>query len=251
MDERTFGVELEFNTDKQGGIDFVRSVWAHSLGADSRWCRAGWLADGSQIEVNGPVMKGSDDMEELKAAVQALADAGCKVNRADGLHVHHGAPELVEDSSKAVKVYRAWLNNQDLIWHFVAGRRNGSFVCVDASEYNLDTISASDYGYLDRYHNLNYNSLGEHGTVEFRQHEGTLRPEKVEAWIEFGKAFLTKALEAPEPVRSYARPDTLLKGIAVPEHCQAVLLNNVKERDPDEETACEDDFYNPHTGGWV
>lgn len=49
-------------------------------------------------------------------------------------------------------------------------------------------------GFGDRYRKLNFNSYIQHGTIEFRQLEGTLDSEKVAAWIEFCTSFIGESI---------------------------------------------------------
>ena len=45
-----------------------------------------------------------------------------------------------------------------------------------------------------RYHKLNLMAFWRHGTVEFRQHSGTIDAEKICAWISLTQGFIEKAL---------------------------------------------------------
>lgn len=45
----------------------------------------------------------------------------------------------------------------------------------------------------DRYRNLNFQSYGKHGTMEVRQHQGTLDAAKMWAWVRFGQSMMDAA----------------------------------------------------------
>jgi hypothetical protein len=48
--------------------------------------------------------------------------------------------------------------------------------------------------YMDRYRALNFNAYAKYGTVEVRQHQGTLNADKIINWIKFGQSVIAAAV---------------------------------------------------------
>ena len=53
-----------------------------------------------------------------------------------------------------------------------------------------------EHGHPSRYHKLNLESLVRHGTVEFRQHSGTVDGEKMANWVMLVGGFVECAVSA-------------------------------------------------------
>lgn len=49
-----------------------------------------------------------------------------------------------------------------------------------------------------RYYKVNFMSFAQHGTIEFRQHEGTTDPRVIVAWVEFVLALVRASLALSE-----------------------------------------------------
>jgi hypothetical protein len=48
--------------------------------------------------------------------------------------------------------------------------------------------------YMDRYRALNFNAYAKYGTVEVRQHQGTLNADKIINWVKFGQSVIAAAV---------------------------------------------------------
>lgn len=51
-----------------------------------------------------------------------------------------------------------------------------------------------------RYYKVNFMAISKHGTLEFRQHEGTIDPKAICAWADFVLALVRYALDNPDNV---------------------------------------------------
>jgi hypothetical protein len=213
--DRTYGVELEFvaPTDR---YTITNRLEAAGLG---RWkVKSDVSVSGgrglSGWEVVSPVLRGEDGLEQIRKVTRLLRDLGATVNRTCGMHVHHGADDLTIGDVK--RVTKTWYENQSLIDGLVSPSRRGS-----ANRYcraldgrflreveAVESLQGLQRVYFDRYRSLNLASYGRHGTLEIRQHQGTLDAEKVVSWVRFGQAIIDGAVVAA-PETTVPRPSTI------------------------------------------
>lgn len=212
IQSRKFGVELEIVNLaiptvvlalRNAGIDAHAEGYNHAL-------RNHWkvVTDASVVGNNGipgcevvsPVLVGEDGLEEVRKVCRALVAAGATVNKTCGLHVHVNARDLTaRDIAMTVTRYA---NTEASIDALVPVSRRGSYnrFCksvvslVRTNSARLATVStpADCVTALRTYPNdenrflkLNLESYLRHGTVEFRQHSGSVNAEKVCNWIRF------------------------------------------------------------------
>lgn len=183
-----------------GGCETAANL-LHSNGF-SEWCGS-IHPDGSGVEIPSPILQGREGLRELQQVMELLRRNGFFTNRADGLHVHHDAPEWAEDDLLTAHTVELWEENLDLIRRFVDPYRTITSMCASHKgdhEYqqraweqfkqtkNVDVIR-------DKFRALNINHLQRLGSLEIRLHEGTLDFEKAAAWIRFGQGFLNFALK--------------------------------------------------------
>lgn len=207
-DRRKFGVEIEYI----GGYDgLVREMRSRGLSVDyvgySHAVTPGaWkiVTDGSVsggYELVSPPLSGAAGRRQVKKACEALQAAGCRINSSCGLHVHHDIHDL--DAAGIGRLASFWSNNQrNINWLVAASRRDSSWAQpltrgeVDA--YNTlsptrDLRSQIQSIAYRRYRSLNFLAYVRYGTVECRQHQGTLNAKKMLAWITLGQAVIRSA----------------------------------------------------------
>jgi hypothetical protein len=157
--------------------------------------------DGTEFEVRTPPLSGPNGLKKIKKFLSVVLspEVGGYVTNADGLHIHHDAPEFVNDSELTLRLVENWIANQYNALKMVHPRRVNSMHCPQWSSIELDRIRTriannrrpyTDYGRK----NLNINALYRHGTIEFRCHEGTLEYDEILSWVRFGQAFIDSAL---------------------------------------------------------
>ena len=183
------------------GVDFATELlYANGF---SHWAEQNIHSDGSGVEIPSPILCGREGLNELRRVMALLRDNGFYTSEEDGLHVHHDAPEFVEDDSLVARLVELWEENLPVIDRFVADYRQGgnywacnSYQREDSYAHSWarfkETKSLGDIR-LDKFRSLNVTALDEHGTVEFRLHEGTLNFDEAAAWIHFGQEFLESA----------------------------------------------------------
>lgn len=154
---------------------------------------------GGGAEIVSPVLQGDDGREQVRKVCRVLRQANCTVNRSCGLHVHHEIRDMTIGQVKGLA--RLWSDNQDVIDGLVAPSRRGgtNTYCGRLSSHDLASLARCDrlervsQHVTTRYRTLNLASYGRYGTVEIRQHQGTMDAEKVLTWLAFGQAMIEAA----------------------------------------------------------
>lgn len=185
----TFGIELEHNGN---GVSVCREIM-RCVGLDAWYSKEdGSLHSSTGAEVVSPILRGEDGFAQMRTAMLALSANGGTVNRECGTHVHIGADDMdPEDIARLVRFYD---RNVSLIDSLHPASRRNAFYCENWRASEVSTIDDYAKGgdkrkcadaQSGRYRKVNLHSLRWHGTIEFRQHAGTLNPVKLEAWVRF------------------------------------------------------------------
>jgi len=250
--QRTFGFEAEFF-----GITpsvAVQALTAVGLVAQSeRWnheTRPHWkvTTDGSVtgrgtgcgtgLELVSPILQGEQGIADAAKAVKALLDAGAKVDKTCGLHVHLGMDGLTgADIMKVVDYYTA---NGNLVDSMLATSRHNSRWAQKYSQRALlgdfngfrtltsnNEMRVATRGY-DRYRTVNLTAYGKYGTIEFRQHQGTLNPEKVTSWVKFVMALTEKAVTLSDAYATATDLPTLLGELSLTDETRSFLIRRAE-----------------------
>jgi hypothetical protein len=221
---RQFGVEIEFCTTKdrhaiaailtQHGINVQVESYNHTT-------RSHWkiVPDGSVVsgfELVSPPLSGMDGISQVQTALKALFDNECWADTSCGLHVHVDAAGL--SGPDVVNVLRRYARHEETIDAIVpTHRRNNQFarsvgpdfLMIEDYVRNNPNASTSEIceRMTNRYRKLNLASYVKHGTLEFRQHSGSLDGTKVANWIQFcvqfvedSKVTVRQVAPAPRPV---------------------------------------------------
>ena len=216
VSNRTFGIEVEFNGINRStaraalvaaGLSCMEESYNHQV-------RNHWKivhdasVSGTGLELVSPILQGADGLRDAMIAVDALLGAGARVDRSCGLHVHVGAARMT--GLQIARVAELYTSNNDAIDTILAASRHdgASTYCrrhsrttLTAAMNNLNGVVGHDAirhavtGLGSRYMTVNLTAYSRHGTIEFRQHQGTLNKEKVASWIKFVLALTEKATE--------------------------------------------------------
>lgn len=208
--KRFVGVEIEAEGGEGGDL------WSEI----PRYC--GITGDGSLeagVEIQTPPAKGTQLVEVIEKATDALKSSGWDVSRRCGLHVHIDMTDKREDAQFLARLYAAFYAIEPLLFRLQGGRRDGSTYCVPlrdsfsggGSYMNRKSVTKimadwhgvrkyrgeTQYDYefrlrsfmQDKYHRsryraTNFHSIGCHGTLEIRLHEGTLDSDEILAWVD-------------------------------------------------------------------
>lgn len=201
----TMGVEIEcYNINKQSIIDTLRAErvnaistgYDHTDYADTYKLGYDGSIDGSNgCEVVSPVLR---NLASLKKVCKTINEAGAKVNKSCGLHVHFGAQNFT--IAQWVRVIRNYAALESIIDSFMPMSRRGSnnTYCKSIARaaayleaFGARTMRDIENAFRDdRYHKVNVMSFRRHNTIEFRHHSGTTDFTKIENWINFLRGLL-------------------------------------------------------------
>jgi hypothetical protein len=198
MSTFTYGLEFEVNGISpstastvltQGGINCLAPRNQHVLSTE-------WTAvyDGSiqGAEVVSPILNDAR-LNEASTVARLLLNAGARVDRTTGYHVHLGFDSFgdsrIERLNTLAYFYINWHTAHETIGTLVAPSRLNNRFCkvrtVAEAHATAEQIRNGHIGIGDRYVSLNLESYDRHGTIEVRLHQGTLNGRKAVAWAEF------------------------------------------------------------------
>ena len=197
-----FGVEIECLCPKQSIIDtFTRqnvpfNFEGYNHRDNERYFK--FVSDSSirgidPIECVSPVLSNKDGFKRLEAACKALNEAGARVNKSTGLHVHVSVENMTDKQYCNVFVNYMFLEN--VIDSILApSRRRGADCNEDwcrplsskmTKLLECRTISDVYDVYGTRYMAVNPEAYNRHRTIEFRQHQGSTDYIKISLWAKF------------------------------------------------------------------
>lgn len=144
---------------------------------------------GNGLELVSPILYGEEGLNQLNKVCEILNRIGAKVDRTCGLHVHFDIADYTVENVKSLLCY--WLQNKSLINGILPKSRRRNSYCTNINSSDLELMevhhanSISDIANLlgSRYRVINLRSYARYGTIEFRQHSGTIEYEKIEHWI--------------------------------------------------------------------
>lgn len=194
----TFGVEIECLVSRDAVYDkfaskFVPFEYQGYNHVDSKTIYK-FVTDSSiqgenPIECVSPVLSGRKGFDSLGQCLNALNEAGAKVNKSTGLHVHVGVEELTDE--QYINVFANYKMLEGVIDSFMAKSRRGnnSQWCATLRDHDFSNCVEirdvqRELGYC-RYHKVNAESYHRHKTVEFRQHQGSTDFAKIKNWVSF------------------------------------------------------------------
>jgi hypothetical protein len=195
-------------------------------------------------EVVAPILRGQAGLEALAAVCRAMTAAGADVNKDCGMHVHVGARNVL--TMGAIRnLAKMFIRHEAAFDQIVApSRRNsanrftqrnatafrydgiaGAFAKLDAARNMRDVANVMNGGFAardvagggyeaterytsHRYYSLNFQSYAAHGTVEFRQHQGTVDAQKACEWVKLVVGFVARATQI-DGVKNDTTPATL------------------------------------------
>lgn len=224
---RKFGVEIEFlaTVDKD---EVVREIRSNGISCD--WegynhddCEDHWkmVRDGScGYELVSPILSGEDGLHQIEVVCGVLKQVGAKVDRSCGLHVHVDARNLAKKD--VAKVFIGYARYEPLFDALMpeSRRQNLNGYCQSiksavnySHEFASDLQRAYNRLFHTRYTKVNLESLIRHGSIEFRQHSGTIDANKITNWVVLMVGFVDEIIKyrmaTKQPVMTLANFKTL------------------------------------------
>lgn len=196
-----FGVEIEaYGVDRNTVINRLTQA---GLTVDSTFRRQqqvpnSWKVVGDSsvtgdypFEIVSPILKGQEGLNQLKTACLALSGLNVKINKSCGLHVHFDASTI--GGAQLQNLLINYIRYEPIIDSLMAPSRraNNNTYCKSliSHESNILTLEPTKANLTNaisnRYYKVNLQSLARHGSIEFRQHAGTVNYTKIENWILF------------------------------------------------------------------
>lgn len=163
--------------------------------------------DSTGIEIQTPPATNSKLHALIKEVTDNLAGAGYKATRSCGFHLHLDAADLRTNQARLSRLLKLYYATEDILYGMLPPSRWHNKYCLQLrSQYTwkdfragkLDLLQQHWYktkskreisrrsgGKYDntRYAGVNIHSVFYRGTLELRQHSGTLSPEKILHWV--------------------------------------------------------------------
>ena len=208
--DRKFGIEIEFVGASRRDVEIAlraAGVDAHIEGYGHE-TRPHWkiVSDASlnhhtglMGEIVSPILQGADGFRQLKLVCDALATiAGITVNRSCGLHVHLDCRDMtVGQIAKVFERYAAYEDQIDLV--MPRSRRESARWCRSIKTLKdcmkRHTTKDGQASEMGRYYKVNLTNVATRGSMEFRQHSGTIEYKKIANWTIFLMQFVEKSIE--------------------------------------------------------
>lgn len=168
--------------------------------------------DGSLLDVTGfygmelvsPILDTDkpEDLRMVRKVCEVLQAMGSTVNSSCGLHVHVDGTELSVEEIKTI--FHRYTKFERVIDLMVPSNRRGDNVYYTKGGTNVaqivdgcQTKEALMRAMTNRYYKVNLCALQRHGTIEFRQHSGSINPTTILNWVEFITSFVKASAKIP------------------------------------------------------
>ena len=170
-------------------------------------------------EIRSRILVGPNGVEELKMGFDVAREHGL-VNPSCGFHVHVGASDITGHG--ALLLLENYSNVQALINSVLPRSRHSTNQYCLPLPQNLRSLREDPYAHRipilgSRYFVVNLESVTRHGTVEFRQHSGTVSKKKGVAWTLFVMALYEASVVEDRSIdcREYGSMSELTEGLGV------------------------------------
>lgn len=200
---RSFGVELEFTGYTSGLGTMAAAITAAGVTCEhegyNHRVRRHWkiVPDGSVSrggEVVSPILSpASGGYDQITTVMAAMRAQGATSDTTTGMHVHVDVRDLSRHAIlQAVLLYAKYQEQIDYL--LASSRRNNTGYCRRLDRSEIDSYERGIFpSHVDRYRTVNLASVSKYGSLEFRQHQGTLNAAKAKAWVEFCCAIVRTA----------------------------------------------------------
>lgn len=238
----TFGVEIECYMPigmtsselgakvRAGGVECYPEAYNHSVRRFWKIVTDGSLYDMVRgVELVSPILTGEAGFSDIAKVCKVLTAIGCKVSQKAGLHVHVGCRNETPSTLRRIAVNYSYYQN--VIDGFLApsrrdagyARRLRTSTADNCTTINEVILSVGQNPYTPRAASrqavVNFQQMGVngYGTVEFRQHQGSVEAEKVLNWVKFcGRMVIASRNENAATSNRECSLDSLLEFLNMP-----------------------------------
>lgn len=190
------GIEIEFALDGSPLDQVVMSLDDNGLDGQvedyNHQVRDHWkvTTDSScGYELVSPILTEST-VRSVTPAMRSVANAGGYVTNDCGLHVHIELPLAARHIDAGQEVAALYHDAYDLISPLFSDNRLDNTY----ARFVEDRDDWLSYILDERYYAVNLQAIGRQGTVEFRQHQGTLSARRAYAWLNLCDALTTEGV---------------------------------------------------------
>jgi hypothetical protein len=181
-------------------------------------------------EIVSPILYGQDGLDQIKAVCEVLRNIGLRVDSNTGLHVHHDARDLTaRQFASAMYLYA---KAEPFLAALLPTRTNSPWCRVVGLEelaHNYRRyVRGSDWRKNlmtnGRYYATNPTNANTTGTLEFRQHSGSLNGTKIASWVVFTQGFINagiaRNISAVARPLSYSMAEALMHYLGSDTNCE-------------------------------
>ena len=169
----------------------------------------------------------STDFKELEIICEILKQEKIKSNTSCGMHVHHEIKELKRQ--QIIRIYDFYNKYEKVIDTSLPASRENNRFCKPISSIinkvrNCDTKTAllrniagtrgNGYYAQCRYYKINLRSFLYYGTIEFRQHSGSISFEEIRDWVLFTHKMIDRAIQINDNVKQFDSQKTILEAFS-------------------------------------
>lgn len=225
-----FGLEMEITVPSKellrqklvaAGVRVSNPISTHDVVSGWKLVRDGSISAGCGYEGCELVSPPSTNLDELEIVCKVLKEIGAKVNNSCGLHVHHDISDFKRQ--QIIRMYNFYDKYEEVINCFMPSSRLNNHYCQPVSKI-IDKVNGcqtkeillkrvagkGSRSYYDscRYYTMNLRSYLFYGTIEFRQHAGSISFDEISNWILFTHKILERGLQIGknvEPLSSDVR----------------------------------------------
>jgi biotin operon repressor len=209
---RRFGIEIEAyglrreevaRRLRAEGINCQDNGYTHHVMSDWKVVTDSSIHGRDAFELVSPPLplnaEGIDQLRKVLGAITQMDGRGRRahVNRSCGTHVHIEANDL--SAAHIANILKRYANNESTIdkWMAPSRRANNGHYCCSIRRINVRTATTNAIvdSFSNRYYKVNMKSFVKYGTIEFRQHQGSLSFDKLSNWV----LFLAQFVEASRP----------------------------------------------------
>ena len=217
FNKRCVGIELEaINGNPDKAMD--------NLNRNIGVVHDGSIEGNMPIELVTPPARYNDLEDILVNSTRCLKDAGFKINKSCGVHMHIDSPDFNNDGNKLFQVIATYYAIEPVIFSMLPkSRRNNKYALPLKSwidETKMMKLSSENITYSDleeiwyksrssekigyykddkydssRYHGFNMHCIFRYNHLELRYHHGTLNPVKIRNWINMNLLFVDWAVD--------------------------------------------------------